>query len=229
MQSKNENAQTARPAKARSQAPDVVEDPSLARLLFCEILLQEYEGMSQPEDDTTLREIKYESMYQPELKRDTLKEIRSKIQEHWSKDEPQRTKDESRFEGDTVKSIYKMIVDAQIEHVTNARDALKEKHKGPEKSNEAVEDEILGQVLGESFKRSRQAKKDENATTSEAPPVSADRDLMQQPKGNGNGTAAFQNYLTATEAEKLAAKTLRSALCLSGGGIRSATFNLGIL
>src|SRR6185369_14727974 len=31
------------------------------------------------------------------------------------------------------------------------------------------------------------------------------------------------------EAERVSARTLRSALCLSGGGIRSATFNLGIL
>jgi hypothetical protein len=34
---------------------------------------------------------------------------------------------------------------------------------------------------------------------------------------------------TAHEARKAYARTLRSALCLSGGGIRSATFNLGIL
>src|SRR6185436_18326464 len=31
------------------------------------------------------------------------------------------------------------------------------------------------------------------------------------------------------QAKRVAAGTLRSALCLSGGGIRSATFNLGIL
>src|SRR2546423_2833207 len=32
-----------------------------------------------------------------------------------------------------------------------------------------------------------------------------------------------------TETKQIQAVTLRSALCLSGGGIRSATFNLGVL
>lgn len=35
--------------------------------------------------------------------------------------------------------------------------------------------------------------------------------------------------ISPQKAEKIAARSLRSALCLSGGGIRSATFNLGIL
>jgi hypothetical protein len=53
------------------------------------------------------------------------------------------------------------------------------------------------------------------------------------PAGNGhqqsNGTGARYDKPILPDPEKLRKCTLRSALCLSGGGVRSATFNLGII
>lgn len=48
-------------------------------------------------------------------------------------------------------------------------------------------------------------------------------------KGTGSGKAKPVKEVTLADAEKKLAQTYRSALCLSGGGIRSAIFNLGIL
>jgi hypothetical protein len=47
--------------------------------------------------------------------------------------------------------------------------------------------------------------------------------------GEGNGGAGGGLFGTAREAREARGRAQRSALCLSGGGIRSATFNLGIL
>jgi hypothetical protein len=48
-------------------------------------------------------------------------------------------------------------------------------------------------------------------------------------KGGDNGGGASIRYNSADEARHACERTERAALCLSGGGIRSATFNLGIL
>src|SRR5439155_5501452 len=48
-------------------------------------------------------------------------------------------------------------------------------------------------------------------------------------KGTGSGKAKPVEKVTLKDAKKKLAQTYRSALCLSGGGIRSAIFNLGIL
>ncbi|HXC71741.1 MAG TPA: patatin-like phospholipase family protein [Pyrinomonadaceae bacterium] len=45
----------------------------------------------------------------------------------------------------------------------------------------------------------------------------------------GSGIALGYERLTLPKGKNLAACSMRSALCLSGGGVRSATFNLGIL
>jgi Patatin-like phospholipase len=71
-----------------------------------------------------------------------------------------------------------------------------------------------------------QPTRDPNAETPKADSV--------LPKSSGNGDAAVsekpgRDIDRAQKAMRLDARTRRSALCLSGGGIRSATFNLGIL
>ncbi len=77
----------------------------------------------------------------------------------------------------------------------------------------------------------QQATSDVPATPSEAVDQAKTKGAVEvaKTKGNGDGVAAYHSPLTPRQAEKLQGKTLRSALCLSGGGIRSATFNLGIL
>src|SRR6185369_309784 len=50
----------------------------------------------------------------------------------------------------------------------------------------------------------------------------------KQPAPNGDGPKKREG-ISRKQAERVHAGTLRSALYLSGGGIRSATFNLGIL
>lgn len=56
-------------------------------------------------------------------------------------------------------------------------------------------------------------------------------DAQRRHLRNDESTTAEDKFTEglATERERMTAKTLRAALCLSGGGIRSATFNLGIL
>ncbi len=224
MQANNQTAHIPPAARARSQAPDVVEDPSLVRLLFCEILLEEYESSEQPK-----------------LNEDEVAAIKADIGRHWLKDKEQRALDEAEFEGRTVKRLYQAMNVAQREQVQRLRDVFENKYKNiadAEDRQKKIDDELLKQVLGETYKRSRRMRKDDDQAshpppqpdeTISAPAMLSDAsEVTKRTSGNGDG-ALDQAPLTPLEVEKLEGKTLRSALCLSGGGIRSATFNLGIL
>ncbi len=128
MQTNPPTAQIPPAAKARSKAPDVVEDPSLARLLFCEILLEEYEGLNQPALDD-----------------DEVKKIKIEIEQHWLKNEEQRALDEPEFEGRMVKRIYQAMNVAQSAQIQRTRSVLEDKYKDDDAENKkkAVDDGVL--------------------------------------------------------------------------------------
>lgn len=229
----NEASQIVPLKKAPAQPPDIEEDPSLARLLFCETLLEEYEGMEQPQLDP-----------------DELADIKASLREYREMyrvmDESQREHAEPAFEGEVLKRIYRLMNKAQKDNAENIRAWYADRYKAlsdPIERADIVDCAVVSDVLGEINNLYR-------AFAKEADDIQDDAErerfiegrvfetiharakniaTLQQATDNGSGPPAYESPMTGFEAEKLAGCTMRSALCLSGGGVRSATFNLGIL
>ena len=163
----NDDAQV---TKVSSEALEITEEP-LARLLFCETLLEEYESLDQPP-----------------LDQNKLRKIRAEINTYRRRN-PADVPEETVFGGEMMKRIYQLINEAQ-------REGAKKTYESPDAGAENV------------------------ATGN------GDSDNGRQP---GNGILPGYEKSIMPKREKLAACAMRSALCLSGGGVRSATFNLGIL
>ena len=142
-----------------------------------------------------------------------------------------KLKKKSVCDGDTIKEIYRLINKAQRDHVTNVQ-ARYEKKYAESLSDDSSKQQIIHQAvladvsgemdelrqrLGEEFKR-------------EIPEIPDGKQLGSLvEKGLIETFRERANNADSKPVGRTAAKTLRSALCLSGGGIRSATFNLGIL
>ena len=169
--------------------PIVADASARVRLLFCETLLEEYEGLEQPK-----------------LDRAELEAVKKEIQDFKKTPDSPDITIEQEFTGKLLKRIYRMINLAQEAQAKSVR-------AGCEQNYESVADSA------------ERAKNIEEAVVRE---VYGDIDGGYS-QGNGNGSDGYSSRLTSKDAEKLAGSTLRSALCLSGGGVRSATFNLGIL
>ena len=173
------NNDVAKVMKVSGEALEVTGKP-LARLLFCEVLLEEYESLEPlPWDENE------------------LKNIRTEINTY-RRQNPEDVDKETAFGGEMMKRIYKLINKAQ-------REQAKKTYTGPENTSDAAEEKkgMDGVTVG---------------------------------TGNGDNGRSQSNVVELgyeksilPKAEKLAACATRSALCLSGGGVRSATFNLGIL
>ncbi|HET6974720.1 MAG TPA: patatin-like phospholipase family protein [Pyrinomonadaceae bacterium] len=214
---------------------------SLRRVLLCEVLIEEYESLDQPELDPA-----------------ELKTIRDDIEAHHGKSESmtdiERADAEEELNGRLVKKIYALMTAAQKrktdEQAEQDSDEYRKLYSGPDTAGEdldrvvdrAVIAKIYGHVdeLNDRYDRQYIYESDEakrgkmvreatlqklrdealgSATGLTSPPSSPATTQTSQ-KGAG---------ISKDQAKKVAAGTLRSALCLSGGGIRSATFNLGIL
>jgi hypothetical protein len=111
--------------------------------------------------------------------------------------------------------------------IDDHRDRIKQEYV--EKTGQAVDKDWIRK---EAIERSLSYIKKEEASRKE---LSGDTSLSAPPPPPGAPPdeppppGANTNRGILDEAERARARTLRSALCLSGGGIRSATFNLGIL
>ena len=174
---------TAKVKKASGKAVDNSQE--LARLLFCETLLEEYESLED----------------QPRLNPEKLQRIRDKI-----KDERDSFKDdlskETAWAGRIMKEIYELINEAQ-----NAR--AEKTYKAPADGSDKISDGAEKKVV------------------MDGAIVAKGNGGGDNQGGNGAGLGHDQSILP--KGKNLAACAMRSALCLSGGGVRSATFNLGIL
>lgn len=173
----------------KAQAEDVKDDPTLARVLLSQVLIEEYEALDQPPI--------------PEF---------------------ENLKHERRYDKQTIKKIYKLINDAQHRHIAELRAKFSKQFTRNESlvNNailyEASAGDDLREVLGQEFDNNKQ----QNGPIAEDKQAYIERRLIE------TYNASTGNNIPP-KIDLAAAQTLRSALCLSGGGIRSATFNLGIL
>src|SRR5215203_4268026 len=157
----NEPAQIVPLTKTPTQPPDV-QDPSLARLLFCEVLLEEYDGLDQPPlDPEGLAKIK-----------DSLQEYREMYR---VMDDSHREHAEPAFAGEMMGRIYALFNKAQATHAENVRARFRQMYSDVSDDTErekVVDCAVVAKVLGD-FDRLRdsfvkQSEEIEDATTRDA-------------------------------------------------------------
>lgn len=218
---------------------------SLDRLLLCEVLIEEYETLEQPA---------LEAEKLSAIKKD-IKEHYSKCK---SLSEAERAKADKELDGRLVKDIYSLMIAAQRgetnkraeKDANDYRELYSNSYKSLAKEDldrvvdRAVIAKIYGHVdeLNDRHERKYISEKDkakreeivqeatlkaihDEALGTSASLISSDSSSSTTPGSSSQKSGG----ITQEVAKKVAAGTLRSALCLSGGGIRSATFNLGIL
>src|SRR5687767_6514475 len=152
--------------------------------------------------ETLLEE--YESLHdQPTLDPVKLTAVKKEIKDYRASPESPNKKPEQIFTGEMLTSIYRMIYDAQNVQAKRSPD--------DDQTNQHTEET------------------DEKAKTVFAAMVSEVLGDVEGLPSLGNGSNGESTRLSRKELENLTGCTMRSALCLSGGGVRSATFNLGIL
>ena len=142
----------------------------------------------------------YAHMDQPELNKTELASIKADINNY--RRDPKgdpKRRSELEFGGEMMSRIYQLFNHAQT-------DEAKKTYTPPKPEPEKPDIEMIaGAVIG---------------------PGPGDGGNGHQ---QGNGIRRIFETPILPKPEKLAACAKRSALCLSGGGVRSATFNLGIL
>jgi patatin-like phospholipase len=155
--------------------------------------------------ETLLEE--YKSLAQPALDENKVTGIETRIKNYRNTPADARTQTEKEFSGEVLKEIYSLMYDAQQQTAEALRadcEKASENVADAAEKTKIVDAALIREVLG-------------------------DGEVVLRPKESENGSDGHEPRMTAREAQKLAGSTLRSALCLSGGGVRSATFNLGIL
>jgi Patatin-like phospholipase len=172
-------------------------------------------------DDPTLSRVlisrvlieEYEALKQPEYDAEKLQQLKT---------QPICT-------GDTVKDIYKFIKDAQHSHIAKRRAhyeaAYKDWIRDDQVRQHVVDEAVLADASGEmeGLRNDLQTEfAQKNIPAGEKRDALVESGIIEILKNRASGVDSIV-------VDRLAATTLRSALCLSGGGIRSATFNLGIL
>jgi len=214
-------------------------DPKQRRLLICEVLMEEYESSAQPFID--------------------FSDFRNQIAQHQIDCEningDELIQQEYEFNDRMLKQFYSMMASAQSKSAQDFAAAEYELRHGAlaesftdlsaddlkRVSERAVVAQIYGHVAELRYKFTGQFI---DVTDKEKREAMVDKAVLETliketlggppntqakpPAGNGDGPKK-KDGISRKQAERVHAGTLRSALCLSGGGIRSATFNLGIL
>jgi hypothetical protein len=219
--------------------PTTTSDPKQRRLLICEVLMEEYESLAQPLID--------------------FSDIRTQIAQHRIDCEringDELIQREYEFNDRILKQFYSMMAFAQREAAEDFAAAEYElrhsvlaenfKNLSADELKRVSERAVVAQIYGHmaelrakftgqfidvTDQQKREAMVDQAVLEAliketRGAPQSTQSKLSE---GNGGGPRKKEG-ITRKQAERVHAGTLRSALCLSGGGIRSATFNLGIL
>ena len=141
----------------------------------------------------------YEGLNQPGLDEAEVREIRKQLNDYRNTVGCPRREPQPVFEGRILKRIYRLIYEAQ------ERTAKQTAPSASEKDSDAKE------------------------FMSQAGALASISDISIGLTNLNGNLAGYHGSIIPEQREKLTACTLRSALCLSGGGVRSATFNLGIL
>ena len=241
-------AESNRPgANSHASAAAHEKSESVRRLLLYEVLLEEYDSHRHPDGDDDAQPA-LDEIEVCKIKRDGQ---RFRDYCEGIKDRKTREEFEMQFNGQLVARVCNLMYQAQKEvaerEVASLRAPYEEHHKAIKDDEtkrkvitEAVVEHLTGgaQIVvdggsnGDARRRASSGeegqKTDPAQTAPGGSPTSCDDNFIvsiikeNDPKGGANGR-------TARLPEQMYASTLRSALCLSGGGIRSATFNLGIL
>ena len=151
--------------------------------------------------------------------------------------------------GEIVSKIYRLMAEAQKRDAHKECEEKENEWKG-KAQNKAVKRVVVAEILGRvDDLRSKYEEERKTAPETDQQYEKAERnEIVDQKivddviddqgeaadwepgvKGTGSGKVKAVKDVTLADAEKKLALTYRSALCLSGGGIRSAIFNLGIL
>ncbi|MDQ3257636.1 MAG: patatin-like phospholipase family protein, partial [Acidobacteriota bacterium] len=243
-------------AKASRADNDSEQAESVRRLLLYEVLLEEYESHSPASLDAATQSLPLDpSIQQPPL---DVREV-ARIKEDGRKlrrycegitDKKQREDFETRFNGQLVSRVCDLMYRAQKttadREVARLRDHYKKQYGAAGRTadlqrlvTEAVIDHITEEAQATHAAFGRGANGDGKPST--ATPSTGDANQsagasVADDDDNFIEGIVAENDSTRTTGDKakripeqLYGCTLRSALCLSGGGIRSATFNLGIL
>lgn len=174
------------------------------------------------QDDPTLSQVL--------LSQVLIEEYQALEQPKWDDAEFTRLKSQDSCDGGTVRDIYKLINTAQRQHVSELRAGYEKECqkwiKDDATLQQTVSQAVLADVSGEIDElRNEVAAELQEKFPKEEPGERFDSliesELFHKLSERARNGAAVCDQATT--------KTLRSALCLSGGGIRSATFNLGIL
>jgi len=217
------------------------EDDSLRRLLLCEVLLEEYESLGQP---TLGHEVS---------------DIKKEIDEYHARERVSDSElDEEEINGKFVKDIYRLMREAlqrkASEQANEEADKYRQLYSKLYKSlsetdlDKVVERAVIAEIYGhvDELKARYERKYISEADTTKRSSLADEATLKAihdevlesppDPTEQSSSRTKLSSSISAEvagigrdEAERVSARTLRSALCLSGGGIRSATFNLGIL
>lgn len=200
------------------------QDDSCRRLLLSEVLLEEYESLDQPQlDPIKLSEIK-----------EQIRQVREASGLPTTGEAP---------DGEIVLSIYRLMAEAQAD---TSKDQLRKMYRAWEQEveDEAVKRAVVADIFGRiedlrckyekkhaevADETKRQEKVEGEVLKVVAEGGEEANDWEPGVKGTGTGKAKEAEAVNIEDAQKKLAQTFRSALCLSGGGIRSAIFNLGIL
>jgi hypothetical protein len=230
-------------------------DPANDRLLLYEILLEEFESMDQPQLDPTdqeairsaIEEIRLEGEAcqsqcagLPEDKRDAFEEIfNGELTKRVYAVLRQVQAYQTKLKRTRLEKVYAEITpDVNERQARLSRSFAKEIYGEFEVERERLRKELEETVAAENIEHEINKRIIQNfhsAVTVAQTPAEETAAVETAPQtGNGNEPST-KGVAPATAAERirqleiLDAQTQRSALCLSGGGIRSATFNLGIL
>jgi len=216
---------------------------SLRRVLVCEVLLEEYQSLGQPALDPS------------ELKAIT-DEIEEHHRKSASMSEIERADAEDKLNGKLVKKIYALMTDAQRrksdEQAEQDENEYRQLYSGgaykslpTEDLDKVVDRAVIAKIYGhvdeledkyakkyiDEPDKAKRGEKVQKATLEALHDEALGPPISSPPTSPPTTTPAPQKSAGISKdlAKRVAAGTLRSALCLSGGGIRSATFNLGIL
>jgi len=229
-------------------ALDQPKDP-LRRLLLCEVLIEEYESLGQPslkEPDLSTIKADIEEHH---------RKYESPPDKNSAQAEEERAKAEVELDGRLVKEIYELMIDAQRratakqaeQDANEYRQLYSSRYKSltPEDLEKVVDRAVIAKIYGhvdeleDKYERQniKETDKAKRAEIVQQSTLDAIRDEAlgttiqdsNSPATQGSNGAQKSVGITTKQAKRVAAGALRSALCLSGGGIRSATFNLGIL
>lgn len=221
---------------------------SVRRLLLYEVLLEEYDSHRHPsggDDDA-----------QPPLDEEEVRRIREDgeiFKDHCAKIKRRRRRAEfeAHFNGQLVARVCTLMYRAQRRAARQESARLHahvEEHFKSSNDNEEEWRNKITEAVAEHLTGGAQVFVEGNGDREVATGVlsstgDATADLGQSQSMTLNALTASSDNITvsvinndaepngweARSPEQIYASTLRSALCLSGGGIRSATFNLGIL